>query len=341
MSNKLEQSKDFNDILVEKGLNETKKILSQSLQQIEDQEVKNKPNLIVKTIKEFLSEELPQKEYIIDKIFPKQGLMMIYAKRGIGKTFFALYLSCKIASGSSLFDNRWKVSKARKILYIDGEMPAITMQERLANIVANFSEDDLSNNLSILTNDLQKNHRLLPDIASIEGQEELKPLIQDHDIIVIDNLSTLCRSGKENESNSWITIQDWVLGLRSQGKSVIFVHHAGKNNDQRGTSKKEDILDTVINLKRPDDYDSKEGARFEVHFEKSRGFAGDDAKPFELNMNFDSGKADFEVKEIEDLQLKRVVELSQMKMTQREIAQEMNISASTVNRLLKKATELL
>lgn len=43
MSNKLEQSKDFNDILVEKGLNETKKILSQSLQQIEDQELKNKP----------------------------------------------------------------------------------------------------------------------------------------------------------------------------------------------------------------------------------------------------------------------------------------------------------
>lgn len=42
MSNKL-QSKDFNDILVEKGLNETKKILSQSLKQIEDQEVKNKP----------------------------------------------------------------------------------------------------------------------------------------------------------------------------------------------------------------------------------------------------------------------------------------------------------
>ena len=43
MSNKLEGSKDFNDILAEKGLNETKKILSQSLQEIEDKNINNKP----------------------------------------------------------------------------------------------------------------------------------------------------------------------------------------------------------------------------------------------------------------------------------------------------------
>jgi hypothetical protein len=39
---------------------------------------------------------------------------------------------------------------------------------------------------------------------------------------------------------------------------------------QRGTSRREDALDTVIALRRPDDYSPEQGARFEVHFEKLR-----------------------------------------------------------------------
>ena len=39
---------------------------------------------------------------------------------------------------------------------------------------------------------------------------------------------------------------------------------------QRGTSRREDALDTVIALRRPDDYSPEHGARFEVHFEKLR-----------------------------------------------------------------------
>ena len=42
-------------------------------------------------------------------------------------------------------------------------------------------------------------------------------------------------------------------------------------------SKREDILDTVLSLKRPDDYEPTEGARFEVHFEKCRGIYGEEA----------------------------------------------------------------
>jgi hypothetical protein len=59
------------------------------------------------------------------------------------------------------------------------------------------------------------------------------------------------------------------------------VHHAGKGGGQRGTSRKEDVLDTVIALSRPPGYVASEGARFEVRFTKSRGFWGSVAEPFE------------------------------------------------------------
>jgi putative DNA primase/helicase len=109
-------------------------------------------------------------------------------------------------------------------------------------------------------------------------------VIADADLVVVDNLSTLCRSLKENDADSWTPVQSWALGLRRSGKSGLFIHHGGKSGGQRGTSRKEDVLDTVIALRRPPDYLAEQGARFEVHFEKSRGFHGPDAEPFETSL---------------------------------------------------------
>ena len=65
-------------------------------------------------------------------------------------------------------------------------------------------------------------------------------------------------------------------------KSILFVHHAGKRGQQRGTSKKEDILDVVIVLKQPQGYSTDQGACFEINYEKTRHFAGSDAAPFKV-----------------------------------------------------------
>ena len=43
-------------------------------------------------------------------------------------------------------------------------------------------------------------------------------------------------------------------------------------------------MDTVIALKRPEDYRTKEGARFIVSFEKARHFSGSDAESFEMKL---------------------------------------------------------
>lgn len=291
-----------------------------------------KPKLIAVSCGDFLSMELPPKEFIITPCLPRQGLAMIYAKRGVGKTYFALSLACKIADGESLFSNRWKIDKPWKVLYIDGEMPANAMQERLKTLSSASCNRE---NLLLITPD-QQIHGIMPNLATEEGQELLEPFIEKSDVIIIDNLSTLARGGKENEAQSWLPIQDWALKLRSRGKTIIFIHHAGKDSNQRGTSKKEDILDTVINLKHPSNYNSKEGARFEIHFEKSRGFAGEEAKSFEVKLELLNEKANWLVSEIEDLEARRVIELSKDGLTQREIANETGISLSSVNRILKK-----
>lgn len=290
-----------------------------------------KQKIISINCKDFLSRELPQREFIIQPCLPKQGLVMCFAKRGVGKTYFALLLACKIAQGQNVFDDRWKINKKWKVLYIDGEMPASTMQERLKTLVV----DDDVENLSIITRDIQRNGNM-PNIATLEGQNALEPHIEKADVIIIDNLSTLSQFGKENEAASWDPIANWALKQRSCGKSIIFIHHAGKNNSQRGTSKKEDILDTVINLRHPSNYNNTEGARFEVHFEKSRGFAGEESKPFEIKLTIEDDKANWHVSDIDDLETKQVFELAALGMTHRAIANEMGISESKAYRILKK-----
>jgi putative DNA primase/helicase len=88
--------------------------------------------------------------------------------------------------------------------------------------------------------------------------------------MILDNLSTLCTNGSESASDAWMPMQNWLLKLRRQGVTVLLVHHAGTNGRQRGTSRREDALDTIIALRRPEDYSPEQGARFEVHFEKLR-----------------------------------------------------------------------
>ena len=117
----------------------------------------------------------------------------------------------------------------------------------------------------------------------------------------------------------------------------MFVHHAGKGGAQRGTSRREDALDTVICLRHPADYSARDGARFEVHYEKARGFAGDDAAPFEARLEMRDGAAIWTMKSVEDRTTEQIAELKNSGLTQREIARELDIGLGTVNRHLMKA----
>ncbi|WP_189434770.1 hypothetical protein, partial [Mesorhizobium sp. M1E.F.Ca.ET.041.01.1.1] len=119
------------------------------------------------------------------------------------------------------------------------------------------------------------------------------------------------------------------------------VHHAGKGGKQRGTSKREDALDTVIKLSNPDGYQPSEGARFVISFEKQRGFLGDDAEPFEAKFTEKEGVGSWEVRPVgKTAKMERVAELVASGKSYREIEEQTGISKSDVGRLSKKARKL-
>jgi predicted ATP-dependent serine protease len=286
-------------------------------------------SLRVVDVSALLKMHFPPREGLLGNVFTLKSLNMVYACRGVGKTHFALGAAYAIAAGSSFFG--WEAKRPAKVLYIDGEMPGNSLQERLKSIVKTADKHPQDDFLKFLTIDM--NHGKMPDISTTEGQESIEEACQDAEVIVLDNLSCLARSGRENEAESWTIISEWAMRMRSQGKCVIFIHHAGKDGQQRGTSKREDILDVVINLKHPVDYEASEGARFVVEFQKARHLQGDEVKPFEARLVTGT----WHVKDAEVSNFEKVVELTNEGLNQKEISEELELNKSTVSRHQKNA----
>jgi hypothetical protein len=281
---------------------------------------------------EFLSLQIPPRDFVLTPIIPTQGLVMLYAPRGIGKTLLALFMAYSIATGQPVC--RWRAPSPRRILYMDGEMPAVTMQERTAGIVRAHPVEPAPGYFKIITPDLQDKSI---NLATSAGQAAVESHVEAAEVVFVDNLATLCRSGRENETESWHPVQDWILNLRRRGKAVVMVHHSNKTGGQRGTSSREDVLDTVIALRRPSDYLMEQGARFEVHLEKARGIVGADARPFEAHLVTDEfGVMQWVCRDIEDAEAETVSRLKDEGLSLRDIASETGLSKSKVHRLLRK-----
>src|ERR1700730_3596528 len=80
------------------------------------------PRLRSLSAAEFLRLELPPRGMVLEPILREKGLMMLHVYRGIGKTLLALGIGYSVASAGGVLG--WSAPIARRVLYLDGEMPA-------------------------------------------------------------------------------------------------------------------------------------------------------------------------------------------------------------------------
>ena len=276
------------------------------------------------------------REVLLSPWLHSQDLCMVFASRGIGKTHFAL--SCAYALSTGGVFAKWHAPKSVKVLYLDGELPGAVMQRRA--LMHCPSEEPAPGFLRIFTPDLLADGQALPDLCTPEGQSAIDALIEDDTAAVfVDNLSAWARTGRENEAESWLPVASWILSLRRRGIAVVLIHHSGKRGQQRGTSKKEDLLDVVIGLSRPKDYEPSQGAVFVAEFTKARNLTGDDAESIEMELGGTEDRAEWTWRTVEASTYDRVVALSKEGMSPNEIATELEINKSTVSRHLRNARE--
>lgn len=288
--------------------------------------------LVALDFDDLMDRQIAPREAMLGKWLMQQSLNMIHARRGTGKTHVVLGIAYAVATGASFLG--WKADQARRVLFVDGELPARVLQDRLREVQVRVGAKPQPGFFRVITPDFLIG-RAAPDLASLSDQALLDDLVGDAELVILDNLSALIRSGAaENDAESWVTVSDWALRHRAAGRSIVFVHHSGKNGAQRGTSRREDLLDCVISLRQPHDYEATEGARFEIHFEKARHLAGEDVASLEASLD-DQASGGWVTSSMENNVDEQIVDLLSLGIKPAEIARELGLHRSNISRRMQ------
>ncbi len=285
------------------------------------------------TLETFRSMEITPRPFILDGLFRQGETGMVFAKTGVGKTFLSLCLAMGATRPGPVIGPYTTVNPCG-VLYIDGEMSACDMQQRINSMAVQAD----GNRFHLLSSEL-----LATDNQAIPAlDDEWRPAIlnwlhghPDIGLVVLDNLSSLTPGVAEDKRLDWDAINQWIIELRRNGLSVLLVHHAGKGGDQRGTSAREDQLNLTLKLTALED---RKTTAFRVDFQKARGLSGEQKKPFVVELvENEHGKIDLLHKTVSDETTAQIAFLAVEGLSQIEIRDKTGVSQSGVSRRLKKA----
>jgi len=285
------------------------------------------------TLETFQSMEIKARPFIIDGLLRQGETGMVFAKTGVGKTFLSLCLAMGATRPGPVVGPYTTVNPCG-VLYIDGEMAAFDMQQRINSMAVQAD----GSRFHLLSSEL-----LATDNQAIPAMDdEWRPAIlnwlhehPDIGLMVLDNLSSLTPGVAEDKRLDWDSINQWLIELRRNGLSVLLVHHAGKGGDQRGTSAREDQLNLTLKLTALED---RKTTAFRVDFQKARGLSGEQKKPFVVELVEDEhGKIDLLHKTVSDETTAQIAFLAVEGLSQIEIRDKTGVSQSGVCRRLKKA----
>ena len=222
------------------------------------------------------SADIPPRDFLIAKWLPMDSYGMVFAARGVGKSWFCMALAVAIAEGRQRF-LPWGLNGKHTVLYIDGEMTTADLKERFSTLCRLPLR-----NLFIIPSEKLFRDGVPICLDEPEEQQQFENMLEEFEaagkrpqVLIFDNLSTLRRGVSEKDNDETRFLNDWFIKLRSFGYTVLVVHHAGKNGQQRGASIIEVPMDYVIKLKRPENSQASQcqGAVFDLELDKIRNLA--------------------------------------------------------------------
>ena len=203
---------------------------------------------------------LSEADLLITPWLQRGTINLLYSDAGVGKSWFALLTVYALATGGKLL-NKFQARRKLRCLYLAGEM-GDRICRRIEDIHAAMPNCDAADNIEVYPRPGQNVEKL--NLERAESWEALDALIDKVDVVVIDHLTAFTIGN--NSSDSWSQLHAHLRRYAQQGKTILLVHHAGKDGHQRGTSKLDDDIDMKIHIAKLGA--SENGVR--VTFEKHR-----------------------------------------------------------------------
>jgi hypothetical protein len=194
------------------------------------------------SLKEIFSVEEQPIEYLIPDLLPKPGTLLMHGRGGCGKTMAVMTLAKHIARGIPFSVRGAEVPVEQgKVLWLNGDQNSRRIRKQFADL--DFTADDpvvVQNKVSMLW---------YPWF--IQQIEEHRPKL-----VVWDSV-TACMRGSAYDQNKaeyaepiyWYSAEN---GESFPATTIVFIHHAAKSGDFRGTSALQDAVDESWGIKRPE-----------------------------------------------------------------------------------------
>ena len=208
-------------------------------------------------------------DYVLHPILIRGEATMIYAKKGTGKSAFALSLAALATSSFTLGPKRilnekwWSIPrKLNKVLYLDFENKKKTLDERYEYFIYPQWPADKADRAkcheNLIIDDMTKrehldysepaNHQKIIDL--LEGAKAKGIAGQPVDLLVIDTYTKFVKNEDPQTSDNF---SDFLNKIRAMNIAVLIVHHSNDEGLPRGYKKMLDDLYFNIRLYRDDD----------------------------------------------------------------------------------------
>ncbi len=246
----------------------------------------------ISTSTQLLEEKIKKPKAIIYPWLREKSLNMIFAERGLGKSWLAMVIAVAVTRKKydDLTIGPWHVKNPCGVLYVDGEMGKYDLQDRFKQLIGPLGGECTRHTLvTFSAPDYTEKHGQTVNLYDTNWQDRFFHYFEKNRsirVLILDNLSSLCSGRDENDNQSTSVFTAWLIKLRAVGVSVIIVHHQGKSKGhQRGASSLEDPLNNTIYLSKPEDWEPTNGASFRVNFTKARNNPGGEAyRSFKLEI---------------------------------------------------------
>lgn len=274
-------------------------------------------------INEIIATAIPDKTfYLKPLIFPK-SITMLYAPPGIGKTFLSLWLAAACAGKGKYL--KWESERAGRVLYVDGEMGFDEIHLRMNQLTVGVDCEFPGDNFRIIMPD-DFNQGEVPLISDPRFHNFYLDAMKDREIIIFDNYGCLTsQSNRESDEQVWFRTWQLIKKLRAQNKAIVIVHHAGKNGQQLGTSRKEQPLNWLIELRPPIVKPEGVGAHFDLKFRKLRGIKGPDLEDMSVSLIETTNGVKWEWQNLASSQEDLVLKMVSIGMKPHQIATELGL----------------
>jgi hypothetical protein len=224
----------------------------------------HKPELPPLTPAEWRDRDLPKEDLLIGYWMSTTSRILLSADTGLGKTNLGMTLAGHLGAGIDFL--HWQIPRARRALFIDGEMSALVFKERIADVARRLG--NLPPEARFLSHEDVKDWQPLNTEA---GQRYIHEIVTQTaaEAVFFDNVMALIL-GDMRDEDAWRDTMPLIMQLTARRVGQLWFHHTGHDASRSyGTKTREWKMDTVIHgteVKRPDT-----DVSFQLEFRKARG----------------------------------------------------------------------